>query len=811
MPSQPFFERRLAPLICALVIGLAGYVGLVYFLLAPFRHDLIDLDEVMEFAAAPPRGEEGVAMDDPMAVIERLDYRPLREWEAGERDSAATVYWFRLQLDRLEPTRRILRGAIEMNQGGRVGAIESVRLFERSSEGWQLVSEAGASRRVARSFDTVFGRVSLPLNFRLPGEEASTYYLRLSVLSELGPSFRMWPDAARRRQLESRLEILSLLNMGMLLALLVVVAVFALSQRSWLMAAYAGYVALDLLILLNSWQARTGTWVFWRLDTFQSYGWIALLASTASYFFLIRFTRAFFRIGRGTWGHRLVVAADLANLGSFVLIGLFGWQSDASTAIGILILREAALLVLLGGIGWQQFRGGHALAHLFLLSFFVLFAFSIVGLLILLGWIPGWQFPFSELSFPDLAAVISPMILVVAGTEAFRLLQFQRDRAQADALHNLDRLHQLEVEARAGLEQKVAVRTRELALEVERSHNAESALEQALQEVQQASQAKSNFFAGMSHELRTPLNAILGYAQLATKPDYGEAKRLRAFELIEQSGRHLLELINDILSLSKADAGKIQTHVEAFDLAGLLRELTDLIGISAQQKGIALTLAIDPEVPRSVRGDPRLLRQILINLLGNAIKFTDQGQVSLQVDLEPRSGLIRLAVRDTGVGIAADELESIFDPFAQSKRPVSDRPGTGLGLAISRRLAEVLGGSLTVTSGLGEGSTFTVALPLPAGPARAVTTPEAEAEVETVAAIAGAELRWPAAEVLAALRRDAAAGHVGGVRAGLARLAERAGDTAVFRARVTRLLGEFDLEGIVRLIDEAPTEEGADS
>lgn len=232
-----------------------------------------------------------------------------------------------------------------------------------------------------------------------------------------------------------------------------------------------------------------------------------------------------------------------------------------------------------------------------------------------------------------------------------------------------------------------------------------------------ASQAKSQFLAGMSHELRTPLNAILGYAQLLAMEEGLSPRQLRGLDTIQQSGQHLLALINDILDLARIEAGRTELNPEPVKLLDLLQSVVNLMRIKADEK--KLTLAFDPApgLPEAVLADERRLRQILLNLLANAIKFTDQGSVCLRVIAQPLQAsqlLLRLEVQDSGVGMGVDELGRIFKPFEQVGDVRRRAGGTGLGLAITRALINDMGGQIRVASEPGRGTTFSVDLPLPA-------------------------------------------------------------------------------------------------
>jgi len=223
-----------------------------------------------------------------------------------------------------------------------------------------------------------------------------------------------------------------------------------------------------------------------------------------------------------------------------------------------------------------------------------------------------------------------------------------------------------------------------------------------------ASEAKSRFLAHMSHELRTPLNAILGYAQIL-KASPLEERHVKAARTIHQSGEHLLSLITDILDLSRIEAGKLEIAPRAVEVRSLVRAVADMIAMRAEEKDILFHWTVEPDVPRGVVADDKCLRQVLINLLGNAVKFTDHGEVRLHVaSVSAAGGSVRLRfdVRDTGPGIAPGELNAIFEPFEQVGDRARRAAGTGLGLTISRRIVDLMGGELRVESTLGAGSRF---------------------------------------------------------------------------------------------------------
>ncbi|PKL78728.1 MAG: hypothetical protein CVV27_02875 [Candidatus Melainabacteria bacterium HGW-Melainabacteria-1] len=309
-----------------------------------------------------------------------------------------------------------------------------------------------------------------------------------------------------------------------------------------------------------------------------------------------------------------------------------------------------------------------------------------------------------------LRAEISELIEIVRAEERSRLQDARRLQEILDVLFcvaGLDFSKRASVGEDGLVLDELAVTTNVLSEELQK---AQAALAERNRALEAATDAKSQFLANMSHEIRTPLGALLGFADLLHEPRLSEGDRLNYSLIIRRNGEHLLSLLNDLLDLSKIEAGKLTIECIAFGLAPLLGDLAALMRVRAQEAGLGFDIELQGPVPDRIYTDPTRLRQILLNLIGNAIKFTESGAVRLILSCE--DGHVQFAVTDSGIGMSPEQVRRLFRPFEQADPSMTRRfGGTGLGLAISRDLAEALGGKLSVNSIQGHGSTFCFSLP----------------------------------------------------------------------------------------------------
>lgn len=266
-------------------------------------------------------------------------------------------------------------------------------------------------------------------------------------------------------------------------------------------------------------------------------------------------------------------------------------------------------------------------------------------------------------------------------------------------------------------------RIRELEEKGRKSQHTEEVLKDSelKKAVEAATKAKSEFIANMSHELRTPLNAIIGFSRVLLEGIKGEIneQQRKSLSNIEKSGKHLLDIVNDVLDIANLDSGKVSIETVPFDFHGLIENIFNSLSPIAEKKGLEFRIEYPPGIPSQIIGDIQHLWMIITNITNNAIKFTPEGHVSIKVesvDKTEKDVLLRVSVEDSGIGILEEKIDHIFDKFTQADSSLSRHyEGTGLGLALSKQLVELMGGTIGVSSKVGTGSTFWFTLRLSLG------------------------------------------------------------------------------------------------
>jgi signal transduction histidine kinase len=416
-------------------------------------------------------------------------------------------------------------------------------------------------------------------------------------------------------------------------------------------------------------------------------------------------------------------------------------------------------------------------------------------------------------SFGEGGAALAP-VLQRASLEAFVVLLLVTGVATwwAVLTHRSRRVAQQESNR-----QTQALNAQALALrrEIASHQQTDAQLQQATRAAESANQAKSRYIASISHELRTPLNSIIGYAELVAEDPAVPAHRRQAVEVIRRAGDHLLSLIEGTLDLARIEGGRVSVDPRPMRLVDTLRTLADLFELQASTKALRFVTDFDPGLPEVVRGDEKRLRQVLINVIGNAVKFTQAGEVRLRATHARELAVFE--VEDTGPGMTDEELARIFEPFERGRTTAG---GSGLGLTIAKMLADLMGGELTVRSRPGEGTCFRLRLFLPALPPGTPVDPVVPFPAAAVATATSADrpllplpstdmmqspppnLTVPARSALESLIEPVRLGWLRGVERGLDRLVADAPDTEAYANRLRQMARRFELAALEREIRE---------
>lgn len=594
-------------------------------------------------------------------------------------------YWLRLSLN--NPTPKPLERWLEIGYP----LLDTIEIF------W--IKNNQVLKRAVTGDALPFSQRELPhYNFltALHFDPESHYelYIRVASTSSLQVPLTLWDPADFDVH-----ENTSLLGYGLVFGALLIIAAynfflwFSVREQAYLF--YVAYVLCFCLLIADVngmafqyFWPNTPAWNNARLLILVSVTVALALAFSREFLQLPHYNPKLDRC------FRVAIAIVLIEmpLGAFV----FSYRAGILIAMGFIML--VAVMGVSGGV--LNWRAGNRAARFYILAWSMLILFTLVFVFTQLGLLPY--------SFISAIALQTGQVIEVA------LLSFAlADRiniAKQDKVETMRRL--MEKERRAIVERESHLRTR---LTRQRE---DLIARQQLVKARAESLAKSQFLAVMSHEIRTPMNGVLGMAELMQDSSLTMVQR-QYLGVIENSAKALLSIINDILDYSKIETGKLDIEAIDFDLERLVLECTAVFSVTAEKKGLQLFSSLAPGTPICVRSDPARLRQILLNLLGNAFKFTEQGRVGLRVLPVEKSGLgdwtLRFEVSDTGLGLTQEQQGRLFQAFSQADSSTTRKfGGTGLGLSISRKLAELLGGQIGVESEPGVGSTFWFTITCPA-------------------------------------------------------------------------------------------------
>jgi signal transduction histidine kinase/FixJ family two-component response regulator len=524
--------------------------------------------------------------------------------------------------------------------------------------------------------------------FDLPAipADGETLYLRFENGSNMVMSLSLWrPKALVEHSWHRRLLL------GLFLGCLLIMVAY--NGFLWLLLRDSTYLWFLLFIagvtITEATSKGLGAQYLWPgapwINAYAIQG-----AAGFGFFFLLLFTMRFLDTRQRLPGMHRVLQGGLA---AWLALGLLlPWVSYGfGVRIAFVLILLTCLLVLIAGL-WSL-RRGYGPARYLLLGAMALLASLVVMVLTRIGLLPSN--PVTQQIGYQIGTVVFILSLSFALAARIRRLERERDGAQLQALQASAAHQQLVEEQNIRLEQQVEQRTQDLI--------------QAKEVAETANRAKSSFLATMSHELRTPLNVILGYARILASRA-GDSETRRNLEVIGDSGNHLLTLLDDLLDLARVESGRVELSRAEFGLEPFVTGLTVMFRSQASDKGLEFSTRLGDRLPDSLVSDERRLRQVMINLLGNALKFTEQGGIELGISLysDAGGGEVKLLfeVIDTGRGIAPEDRQDIFQPFQQVGSGLNRAGGSGLGLAVSSKLVELLGGRLQVDSRVGDGSRF---------------------------------------------------------------------------------------------------------
>ncbi|MEW6641748.1 MAG: ATP-binding protein [Pseudomonadota bacterium] len=671
--SRPWRAPLLLLVLSTLVMSLAWSCGI-----ARADDDGVDLAGITDHRSLVQSLSLLEDRDGRLSAAEALGHAG---WQAVTPRSLARGY---------SPSAFWLRGTFENNSNVpvtrwlSVGAprLEDVRYF-RFAPGTEAPAEVllGGNRVPLESRPVRATRSVFPVTLA-PGERI-VIALRVQSRSSVSMEFSLWTPAAFQGA-ETPDSLIEILFIGSMATMAIFTLVFGLLRRDpiflTLGAGAFAEIVYDLAFqgLLYRYILTGGGEIVLRTPAVM--GAVAHVLLCAMGILFIGMHRiAIWRVTLGLFSCVLLTGAVYAAIGDY--------RTAAAGLTTLQVVYEAVWIIAI----LDCWRRGLGNARLVLLASgpatlrFFLYLGHLLG-----AWPASWSVG-SEIAWNNLTVMLLLILITIA-----RLKELQREREQTQR-----ELLDLKEHERERLQHAVDERTREL--------------QTALIAADEANRAKSDFLAVMSHEIRTPMNGMLGAIHLLKTMQLEDRVRTTV-DVAERTGAAMLTTIGGILDFAKITESRPDVDFAPFDLRALLADVQAIMSLRAAQKGVALTAVVDPHVPTAVTGDADRLRQVLLNLVGNAVKFTDAGEIHLRATPAPDApDMIRLTVADTGIGIPEGKLGQLFEPFVQADASIARRfGGTGLGLAISRRLVEAMDGTITVESQAGRGSTFEIRLPLPA-------------------------------------------------------------------------------------------------